>query len=443
MTELPAAEDLLLAELEVTTPSGSATYTLPLGIAWEGERHGPFASNLAIARVRRVRHVGLLTDGFALAPFARSVLTGMAEGAVVPTEGGALHFAKTSRFDIDPAAEPEWLAAEQSNSTVTPGIHPDAEMVGYLADNGFANVPPVLGTVTRVADGEETLLMIAQAFVYNQGDGWQWTLGALERLSTDMDWSFTNYENFASNLGRRLAEMHAVLALPTDDPSFAPERLSAADASALADRITAELDKALSRLRAAQLDGKAAEQASWLVAERDAIAARIAEVAMQAEGRSRTRIHGDLHLGQVLVTGSDVMIIDFEGEPTRPLADRRAKDLPLRDVAGMIRSFDYAGAVAEQSRPAGAESWAERAEEGAEMFRVRAISAFLEGYHGKASVDPLLLLFILEKAAYEVSYEVANRPDWIGVPVRGLARAGRRLLTGDTAPPGDLIGDDT
>ncbi len=450
LTALPEVEDLLLGEIEVATKSGSAVYTLPLGIAWEGERHGPFASNLAIARVRRGRTVGLLTDGFALAAFARSVLTGMQQGTTVPTEGGTLRFESTDRFDLDPEAEPEWLAAEQSNSTmaigqaavlkllrkVTPGIHPDAEMVRYLADNGFANVPPVLGTVKRVEeDGEETLLMLAQAFVYNQGDGWQWTLHALERLATDIDWSFSNYENFAANLGRRLAEMHSVLAQESEDPAFAPERMSADDAQALGERITAEFDRALGRLEGASLDEKAAEHAREIAASRDAIAGKIAELAKSAVGGQRTRIHGDLHLGQVLVSGSDVMIIDFEGEPTRPLAERRAKDLPARDVAGMVRSFDYAAAMAEASRPAGADSWEERAEEGAEMFRRRAIASFLEGYHGEQAADPLLCLFVLEKAAYEVSYEGANRPDWIGVPARGLARAARELLSPRGEPP--------
>ena len=448
LTPLPAAQDLSLGEVEVTTPSGSATYTLPLGIAWEGERHGPFASNLAIARVRRGRTVGLLTDGFALAEFAQSVLAGMRDGTTVPTEGGTLQFASTDRFDLDPQAEPEWLAAEQSNSTmvigqqavlkllrkVTPGIHPDAEMVRYLADHGFANVPPVLGTVKRIEeDGTETLLMLAQAFVYNQGDGWQWTLGALERLATDTDWSFSNYENFAANLGRRLAEMHAVLARETDDQAFAPEPMSADDAGVLAERVTAELDKALRQLDGAQLDEKAQGQAKDLLSQREALASRIAEVARTAVGQQRTRIHGDLHLGQVLVTGSDVMIIDFEGEPTRPLAERRGKDHPLRDVAGLLRSFDYAAAVAEESRPAGADTWEARAEEGAEMFRSRAIESFLEGYRGGQESDPLLGLFVLEKAAYEVSYEAANRPDWIGVPARGLARAARELLAPETA----------
>ncbi|GGC25850.1 alpha-amylase [Novosphingobium marinum] len=446
-TPMPAVKDLLLGEVEVATKSGSACYTLPLGIAWEGDQHGPYASNLAIARVRRERYVGLLTDGFALADFARSVLSGMAGEASVESEGGALEFRKTAHFDLEADAEPEWIAAEQSNSTmilgrkavlkllrkVAPGVHPDAEMAGYLANNGFANVPPVLGTVVRTDGADETTLMIAQAFVYNQGDGWQWTLGALERLSTETDFTFSNYENFAENLGRKLAAMHGILARPTDNADFAPEAVSAEEAKALGERIVGEFDRALSRLASTKLEEGIAADAAFLSDNRSAIEARIRKAAGAAQGKARTRIHGDLHLGQVLVTGNDVMIIDFEGEPTRPLAERRAKDLPARDIAGMVRSFDYAAAVAEEQRPAGAETWETRADERATLFRRSAITAFLKGYFGDDEPDPILGLFIIEKAAYEVSYEAANRPDWIGVPVAGLARAARDLIDGDSA----------
>lgn len=446
---LPAAEDLLLTRIEVTTDRGTATYALPLGIAWEGAQHGPFASNLAIARVRRGRTVGLLTDGFALGAFACSVLTGLRDDATVATEGGELRFRHLPAFDLAPDADPEWIAAEQSNSTMIlgrtavlkllrklqPGIHPDVEMVTYLASNGFENVPPMLGTVTHAGPEGETLLILAQRFVYNQGDGWQWTLGTLERLSTDTDWSFSNYANFAANLGRRLAEMHAVLARPSDDPAFAPEAMTLEHADKLGGRVKGEVDKALGLLGRAQgFDGATRERVDALARDRQRLMDRISVLAREAVGRDRTRIHGDLHLGQVLVTGSDVMIIDFEGEPTRPLAERRAKDLALRDVAGMLRSFDYAAAVAERNRPAAAETQEQRAEEGTALFRTRAMEAFLTGYFGEdAAADPLLDLFLLEKAAYEVAYEAANRPDWIGVPVAGLAEVAARMLAGEGA----------
>ncbi len=444
LTEMPGVDDLLFGELAVTSSGGSAVYTLPLGIAWEGEANGPYASNLAIARVRRERHVGLLTDGFALAPFARSVLSAMRDGRTVPSGEGKLIFEATRHFDLEAGAEPEWIASEQSNSTmivgrkavlkllrkVAPGIHPDAEMVDYLAEHGFANVPPILGTVFRRDDGEDTLLMMVQAFAYNQGDGWQWTLGMLERMATESEWSFASYANFARALGRRLGEMHAVLARATDRPDFAPVPLSQGDAEALATRVTGELDRALERLAQADPGAAADADGAFLREVRDALARRVGEVAAAAEGRSMTRIHGDLHLGQVLVTGDDVMIIDFEGEPARPLGQRRAKDLALRDVAGVLRSFDYAAAVARRTRPAGAESWEEHAERLAGEFREAAPEAFLEDYAKVAgeAPGPLLDLFLLEKAAYEVGYEAANRPDWIDVPAAGLARAARKLL---------------
>ncbi|MFV0622997.1 maltose alpha-D-glucosyltransferase [Sphingomonas sp. ac-8] len=458
-TPLPHADDLLLSEVEVATDSGTALYTLPLGIAWEGESVGPFASNLALARVRRGRTVGLLTDGFALEGFGRSVVQAFRDGTTVPLEdGGDLRFTGFDGFDLEPDAEPEWLAAEQSNSTlvlgqravlkllrkVAPGIHPDVEMVRYLTEHGFANVPPMLGTVKRVEDDRETLLMLAQAFVYNQGDGWQWTLGVLERLATDENASFSNYRNFASNFGRRLGEMHAVLAQDSDDAAFAPEPMSAADADRLGARVAGQLDRALLMLEGLSLDSEEADTAvATLLDQRAALMERVGAVARTAEGRARTRIHGDLHLGQVLVTGSDVMLIDFEGEPAKPLAERRAKDLALRDVAGVLRSFDYAAAVAERNLPATGERDEARAGERYAAFGNLAAEAFLAGYAeataeaGGAPMaeagDPLLDLFLLEKAAYEVAYEAANRPDWLAVPALGLARAAARLRNEELA----------
>ncbi len=449
-TPMPGAKDLLLGEVAITTQTGTARYSLPFGIAWEGAQNGPFASNLAMARVRRERHVGLLTDGFALAAFAQSALNAMQDGASVEDTAGTLRFSATPNYECDPSAEPEWIAAEQSNSTMivgqqvvlkllrklAPGIHPDAEMVGYLAAQGFENVAPIMGTATRLVDGNETLVMLAQAFVYNQGDGWQWTLAALERLANDTNWTFSNFENFAGNLGRRLAQMHVVLARETGDTAFSPETVPLEDANRLGARIKGEFDKALAGLRKADLAQTEQEHLGFLLDHRDRLVDRIGEVARQAEGRKRTRIHGDLHLGQVLVTGDDVMIIDFEGEPTRPLEERRAKDICLRDVAGMVRSFDYAAAVALRNAPAASDTWEARAEEGVGEFRRRSVEAFLSGYsevrEGKGGRnDPLLDLFILEKAAYEVSYELANRPDWVGVPAEGLVRVAERMISGE------------
>jgi maltose alpha-D-glucosyltransferase/alpha-amylase len=446
---MPNTEDLLLTEIEVTTGSGTATYTLPLGIAWEGDAHGPFASNLAIARVRRGRTVGLLTDGFALPGFPASVLSALQGEERVEIEGGELRFAPASELDIDASAVPEWLSAEQSNSTmvlgasavlkllrkIAPGIHPDAEMVRYLTAHGFANSPAILGEVRFEQEGETSLAMLVQRFVRNQGDGWQWTLGFLDRLATAEDANLSNYRNFAANFGRRLAEMHRVLARESDDPAFAPEAMTRAEADRLSGRIEGQLDRALGLLSGMSFaDEAVAERVRDLQTRRQRLMDRVRAVARDAEGRMRTRIHGDLHLGQILMTGNDMMIIDFEGEPAKPLDERRAKDLPLRDVAGVLRSFDYAAAVGARNRPASWDTQRDLVRERFAGFRDEAVAAFLEGYMGsdEAAVEPLLDLFILEKAAYEVGYEAANRPDWIGVPVDGLARAVDRLLGGET-----------
>ncbi|MFN3389441.1 MAG: hypothetical protein ACK40O_10970, partial [Allosphingosinicella sp.] len=182
------------------------------------------------------------------------------------------------------------------------------------------------------------------------------------------------------------------------------------------------------------------EQARWEDAEDEALAAsllgrrtklleRSRELAMESAGALRTRIHGDLHLGQVLVAGSDVVIIDFEGEPSKPLEERRAKDLPLRDVAGIIRSFDYSTAVARRTMPAVAETVHARAEHAFHEFCECAVTGFLDGYTEVSGRDPgpLLDLFLLEKAAYELRYEAASRPDWLSVPLAGFARIAERI----------------
>jgi len=436
---LPGTEDLLLAEIEVTTDAGAYRYALPLGIAWEGDAQSRLAGGLALARVRRGRQVGLLTDGFAVPDFARSVVSAMQGDVTTGTGDEALAFSSDG-LDVDADAELEWLTAEQSNSSMIlgqsvvlkllrkleAGVHPDAEMVRHLVAGGFEAVPPVLGETRRVAD--DTLVMLAQRFVHNQGDAWSWTLAALDRMATNEEGTFANYATFAATLGRRLAEMHAVLARDSDDAAFAPATMDATGADALAADVSADVEAALARVAAAGLDGEAAE---WLAGHAPALLARIRAVAADAVGQRVTRIHGDLHLGQVLVTGGDVMIIDFEGQPAKPLAERRAKDLPLRDVAGILRSFDYATAVADRSRPPGPDTEALRAERRYVRFCTDARATFLDAYREARGEDPdpaLLDLLLVAKAAYEVGYEAANRPDWIEVPVDGLYRAARRLV---------------
>jgi maltose alpha-D-glucosyltransferase/alpha-amylase len=450
---MAGVKDLVFAEIEVTTGSGAGLYTLPLGVAWEGEHSGPFAPNLALARVRRGRNVGLLTDGFAVPQFAESILGSLREGATLRLGDSRVVFEPAGDVDLPDRLEPEWIAAEQSNSTMLlsqravlkllrrlqPGIHPEAEMTRHLSQHGFASVPPLFGEVRREEpDGTVYSLILVQGFVYNQGDGWRWTHDMLARLASEADeggaYDFSNYESFAETLGRRLGEMHNLLATPSDNPAFAPEPL---DTAALARRVKEQLEGATEiltrqpprhpgesrdlRIESAPLPPEIPAFAGMT----DRLLAAVDRLARSAAGTPATRVHGDLHLGQVLVAGSEVMFIDFEGEPTRSLEERRAKDLPLRDVAGMLRSFDYAAAVAAR------ELDRDPADSLITAFHQAATQSFLRGYSEAAGAPgPLLDLYLLEKAAYEVNYEAANRPEWLDVPLAGLAEAAQRVLAG-------------
>ena len=451
------AEDLILTEVAVELDSGTSIYALPLGIAWEGEQQGPFAPNLALARARRQRNVGLLTDGFAICEFPPAIIRAFAEGREIESGDGKLVFEPEKGFDLAEDAAPEWLAAEQSNSTLVlgeravvkllrrlqPGIHPEAEVTRHLCGLGYDNVPAFLGEARRVdADGTSYTLMLAQGFVRNQGDGWRWTLDAIERAAMDTRELPEDgnpvpfYEHFAGRLGTRLAEMHELLARPSDDPAFAPERIDRATTGKLAERINAQFDRAISILERAELsEGEESEIVAGLKHNREQLRNRITAIAADATGTTVTRIHGDLHLGQLLVAGDDVIFIDFEGEPTRPVEERRAKDVPLRDVAGIMRSFGYAEAAVRRELPALAGNEEERAIRLFDRFEAEARRAFVDSYKAAAPhfSAELLDLFVLEKAAYEVAYEAANRPDWLPIPLAGLAAAAQRLTNGDAS----------
>jgi maltose alpha-D-glucosyltransferase/alpha-amylase len=173
-----------------------------------------------------------------------------------------------------------------------------------------------------------------------------------------------------------------------------------------------------------------------LIGRHDRLKLAMESMGNGAEGSLRIRIHGDLHLGQVLVAGSDVQIIDFEGEPRKSLTQRRTKASPMRDIAGLVRSFDYVAAQVGRTVQVG-EAAAEggaRAEDLLQRFRNEAEGALLAGYDEGATEElkpihrGLLALFTIEKAAYEVGYEAANRPDWLGVPLRGLSRVAGQIL---------------
>ncbi|MBV8977669.1 MAG: maltose alpha-D-glucosyltransferase [Alphaproteobacteria bacterium] len=429
-----ADRDLLFALLDVE----GERYALPLAVAWEDQPSSPFEAALALSRVRRHARIGLLTDGFATARFARAILSGLTEGR---GDTGLRFRAAPALTEIAADAPIEWPGAEQSNSTLiverkavvklfrrlVEGIHPEAEMVRELTERGFSGIASLMGDVSH----GETAIAVVQRFVDNQGDGFKWSLEQIGRLIDDAavageegEADFSTCRNFIAVVGRRLGEMHTVLAEPTPNPDFAPEEATQETLAAWRARFTQQLDAAL---------------AVKALVGRDALIDAAARLIGEGSGLPLTRIHGDLHLGQILVAGGDAIIIDFEGEPAKPLAERRAKNSPLRDVAGMLRSFDYVGAVVERGeRLANASRGAERAQSLLREFGTIARAAFLEAYaEGRGrKLDErehkFITLFALEKAAYEIVYECNNRPDWIDVPAGGFLKLAA-LITGEQA----------
>jgi maltose alpha-D-glucosyltransferase/alpha-amylase len=466
MARLGGERDMLLAEVEVKTDGVISRWQLPLSISWEDESGAALPSQLALARVRRGRRMGLLTDAFSLPGFAHQMVASLADARRIDTPEGQIVFEPTAdKVDIlrRPADAPVmWLSAEQSNSSlivddavmlkifrrISTGEHPEAEMSRYLTAHNFSNSPALLGEVSRIdADGQRHALAVAQAFVRNQGDAWTWALNQVNRAfdaTTSREASaesrgddIRDYHALAAAIGRQLGTMHTVLAQPTDDPAFAPRAAGREDVEAWIERAMELMSGAFEAIAARRdWDNEAVEaDARALLANREALERTLRRLGESGEGTLMTRIHGDFHLGQVLVASADAYIIDFEGEPARSLAERRRKASPLRDVAGLLRSIDYAAAtsldpknlIASRVSPGRRQRLVTRLREGAGK-------AFLGGYReaagalaGKAR-GGLLDFFLIEKAAYEVTYEAANRPTWLAIPVGGLARIANRLL---------------
>jgi maltose alpha-D-glucosyltransferase/alpha-amylase len=361
------------------------------------------------------------------------------------------------RAGADPNAPVNWLTAEQSNSSLTigdsvmlklfrriaEGQHPEAEMSRYLTAAGFTHAPPLLGDIVQVSsEGHSRTLAVALGFVRNQGDAWSWTLDhltrALDNLApTSSESELSDCEAISGAVGRRLGEMHVALGRETSDQAFALELADEDATEGWAQKTEQRLDKAFDAI--AQIRNWAndsdRDRAMTLLNRRGQICRAINTRARSGMGSLTIRIHGDFHLGQVLVASGDVFIIDFEGEPATSIEERRAKTSPLRDVAGLIRSIDYAGAALIEGKGVGVAPVDENQRDRLiAEFRTRATGTFLREYWAARGViagaqeRALLELFLIEKAAYEIHYEAANRPTWIGVPLAGLSRLTERIL---------------
>ena len=464
------SESFLAAVVEAQLAGGGRPrYFLPLAAIWspaETElRQGLIP--MTLAELRQLRREGAVVDALSQEGFPLALIDAIRRRATIPLEGGEIRCRKTASFES--VAFPERLSvrrsgAEQSNSSVffeeygmlkiyrrlQPGPHPEIEMSSFLVERaGFANTPPLLATLELALDGENGpemhALGVLFGFVRNQGDGWNQALNYLTRylddalLSTgdgrsDLADPDVFFVMLARQLGIRTAEMHRALAEHAgDDPDFIPEPIRPEDIAEWRNDLAGAATEMLSQLERSRprLPAPTQDLAERLLALREELFGQICTLIPDEVRAQKTRFHGDFHLGQVIVVHNDFFIIDFEGEPARPLAARRRKTSPLRDVAGMIRSFDYAAVAAvrhlAEARPA-AEP---RITELAEAWRQLAVDGFRAAYRktmrgcaaypaSKKQAREMTAFFTLEKAVYEVSYDLANRPDWVDIPLKGI-----------------------
>ena len=455
---------LALVRVQTSETGHGEPYFLPLTLAWEErdpERVRALAPG-AVAKVRQQAEVGFLADAFADESFCRSLVAATGTATTIKSAHGMLSFHPTGEYAAIVGSRLARLritvpSAQSTNTTVAlgerlfmkayrrlqVGVNPEVEIGRYLTDIAhFRNAVPVAGSIDYVSeDGRSTTLVLLQGYVENQGNGWDYTLNYLrqsfERWPPQPDGAagvvdHSGYLALIQALGRRTAELHGAFAASRGDPAFDPEPVRPHDVQAWTQQVRAGSEHALSRLEA-QLDGLpriVQDDARRVLEHRSTLLGAIDRHAADPNAGLRTRVHGDYHLGQVLLAENDWVIVDFEGEPDRTLDERRTKGSPLKDVAGMLRSFDYAmhaalaGVIGE--RPDAAAPLAQLARD----WRAAAFDAFVSAYdetagaHGLASargeLNGLLELFTLEKLFYELNYEVGNRPDWVAIPLAGL-----------------------
>jgi len=468
------------------------TYLLPLTFA-AGEsgqavtKSAPH-SVLAQLRIRNDSGVseGILYDALASQAFATGLLDAIGRRRRFRDSTGELIALPTRVFravrgPLEDRLETAPLKAEQSNTSVVygdrlilklfrrleEGVNPDLEIGRVITERtGFSNIPPVAGYLEfRKNRGEPITLGILQGFVQNQGDAWKYTLDQVESYfervlasrignqeihlprktlldlteetpSQNVFDAVGGYLESARLLGRRTAELHVALASVSDDPNFAPEPFSALyqrslyqSMRTLSSQVFLLLRKRLRLIPAAALD-----EAQQVLGLEEKVSQSFKSILNRKITAMRIRCHGDYHLGQVLYTGKDFIIIDFEGEVARSLSERRIKRSPLRDVAGLLRSYDYAShtAIAQLlARGAIAPDGLSLAEMWGRFWYRWVCSAFLKSYLEEASkgsflpqareeLEVLLNTYLLEKAVYELGYELNNRPDWVKIPLHGI-----------------------
>jgi maltose alpha-D-glucosyltransferase/alpha-amylase len=473
MAEGTATEVFLPQIIEAQLANGDRQrYFLPLAAIWSpgGSELRQALLPATLAELRQSRREGALVDALAHDGFPLAVIEAIGREATVPLAGGQIRFRTTPICDRGKA--PDGLVIRsagtgQANSSVLledyamlkiyrrlyPGPHPAIEMSRFLVERaGFANTPPLLATIELEIAGEtsaqSSTLGVLFGHVRNQGDGWNQALDYLGRYLDDAQLGSTGAAGQASDLpdpdhffltlarqlGIRTAEMHRALAENAgDDPDFRPEPIGRDDLVEWRGELENAAADMLSGLeRAARgLSDPLRNLAEQLLGVQDRLLALIRALAPSEVAAHKTRYHGDFHLGQVIVVQNDFFVVGFDGAPGLPPAARRRKSSPLRDVAAMIRSFDYAAAAAvrqlAESRPAAeprmvelAEAWRQRAVDGFRAAYRKSMRGCASYPTSKKRVRELTLFFTLERAVHELSYELANRPAWAEIPLKGI-----------------------
>jgi maltose alpha-D-glucosyltransferase/alpha-amylase len=472
-----------LVFLQLTYDDGSTNvYQLPLAITSGEAAEAIRATEPAsiVATVTASAGPSILHDAVAREDVRQAILKLIEENREFPAVHGVLAghsssaFAKARGVDALPARTG---SAEQSNTSILydaklilklfrrlePGENPDTEIGRFLTETAhFARIAPFLGDITLKSEsGEPTTVAMLQGLVENEGDGWQWTLDELSHyydgvatlaappdlgespsflVEKELPGMAREYAGLhldaAGLLGRRTAEMHLALATPTENAAFSAEPFTKDDLTVTAGRMEEQLSVSLEALRRgmSQLTELTSDSAALVLSRRLALFSRARAIASSASSDSgqRIRIHGDYHLGQVLRSRGDYVILDFEGEPARTLEERRTKQSPLKDVAGMLRSFSYAAFAGlnafAQRRPDDAknlEPWARLWQNAVSAEFLRSYRLVVDAANPHLIPEPrqaqlLLDAYLLEKALYELLYELNNRPAWVRIPLAGI-----------------------
>ena len=449
--------------VESASRQGVSRYFLPLTVRWSRYTAIDKSPAAILSAVRRGASEGTLLDATAEPDFIGVVLNKIHRGETVVSNGASLEFRPTTVFAAAPPPAIKTIVPidrEQSNSSViidnkyivkvlrrvTAGTHPEFEMGRYLADIGhFQNSPTLLGTVELIEAETRTALCTVHAFIENQGDAWGVTGASLDRLIDEQRLvpdeaaietsEMTSMLQRMRQIGRRTAELHRALASHPEVEAFAPEPTSQEDSARWSRAIMARATRVFEMLQdnADRLDEMATGPWQRLCHHRDAICAHIEDLKSSKINGSKIRVHGDFHLGQVLIAKDDAYILDFEGEPRQSLEQRRLKVPPARDVAGFLRSISYATSAAIDRAPNTTAEERLVLEPRTRVWGARLSAAFWESYREtlvgmgiwpaeEAEAQELLNLFQLEKAFYEVEYEITNRPAWVHIPLEGTLR---------------------